>query len=111
MKTLIRSIQTARLMEKGQLRSEAGDYETALEYYRLSLDHVSEDHEAMVVYYCLAHTLAMLKRYKEAREYAQMSLKDCERFAGLGQPVQELKQDVKEVLDFVEQLERGEKEG
>jgi tetratricopeptide (TPR) repeat protein len=106
-KKFIKSIQTARLMEKGHRKSAFGDYETALEYYRASLDHVTEEHESMVVYYCLAHTLAKLERYEEAKDYANMSLRDCGRFAGLGQPVLELEKDVRQVLEYVEDGERG----
>ena len=106
MKKLITSMRTARLVEKGRKRSEVGDYEEALEYYWLSLDHVTKDHEPMVVYYCLAHTLAKLERYEEAKEYAEKSLRDCERFAGLGEPVQELMRDVGEVLEYVVEQER-----
>ncbi len=108
MRDLIKSMRAARLMKRGERQSKFGDYEGALEYYRMSLDHVTESHEPMVVYYCLAHSLAKLGRYEEAREYAYRCLKDCERFAGLGQPVEELKRDVRQVLEYVEFRERQE---
>jgi tetratricopeptide (TPR) repeat protein len=92
-------------MGKGERQSKLGDYEGALDYYQMSLESVTEDHEPMVLYYCLAHTFAKLGRYEEARKYADQSLKDCEKFAGLGQSVQELRQDVNEVLQFVEYME------
>lgn len=98
-------MRSARLMGKGERQSKIGDYEGALEYYQLSLEHVTEDHEPMVLYYCLAHTLAKLGRYEEARKYADKSLEDCERFASLGKFVQELRQDVLEVLEYVDHME------
>ena len=110
MNTLIRSMRTARLMEKGNIKSGIGDYETALGYYRMSLDYVTREHESMFVYYCLAHTLAKLGRYDEARKYADRSLQDCERFSVLGEPVRELETDVREVLKYVEEKKREEKE-
>lgn len=106
MSDLIKSMRTARLMRKGERQSKLGDYEGALEYYRMSLDHVKENYEPMVVYYCLAHSLAKLGRYEETREYAYRCLKDCEKYAGFGQPVEELKQDVRQVLEYVEFKER-----
>jgi tetratricopeptide (TPR) repeat protein len=104
-------MRAARLMRKGERQSKFGDYEGALEYYRMSLDYVIENYEPMVVYYCLAHSLAKLGRYGETREYVHRCLKDCERFAGLGQPVEELKRDVQEVLEYVKFKERQEKGG
>jgi tetratricopeptide (TPR) repeat protein len=86
-KELLKSMRSARFMGKGERQSKLGDYEGALEYYQMSLDQVTEDHEPMVLYYCLAHTLAKLGRYAEARKYADKSSKDCEKFPGLGKSV------------------------
>jgi tetratricopeptide (TPR) repeat protein len=99
-------MRASRYMERGRRQSIRGTYQEALDYYQLALDCAEDEFEIAAIHYYMAHALANSGRFEESRIHADKSLEGCDRAARHGTIVQELQQDVRQVLNYINAAEK-----
>ena len=106
MRKLLKSFVASFYAGQGHGCSNKGNYEGALKYYQKSLDIYPENDTPMGRYCSMAHTLAKLGRYREARIYANKSFESNEKYIEHGGVFQEMKQRINEVFEYIDYMEQ-----